>query len=69
MHRTFMERILYTVRDAATAMSISTDSVYDLCSTGLLERRYIGKGTRNFRIPAGSLLAYVESLPIDPLPT
>lgn len=59
-------KLLYTVAEAAGALGISENHVYVLARNGTLEKRYIGKGTRNFRIPADSLLAYVDSLPTEP---
>jgi hypothetical protein len=55
-----------SVREATDALSLSTAQVYELAAPGTLEKRYIGKGTRNFRLTAESLRAYAESLPTEP---
>ncbi len=61
------EPLLVTAREAADVLSVDLMTVYRLCSAGDLEKRYIGKGTRNFRIPYASLRAYAASLPRDPV--
>ena len=59
-------KLLYTVAEAAAALGVSENHVYVLARQGSLEKRYIGKGTRNFRIPADSLQSYVDGLPTEP---
>lgn len=60
-------KILVTANEAAQMLSVSTKVIYDLAAAGDLEKRYIGAGTRNFRIPVASLQAYADNLPIDPV--
>lgn len=59
--------LLITVRDAAQTLAISTTKIYELAGDGVLVKRYIGKGTRNFRLTYESVQAYAESLPQDPI--
>lgn len=63
-----MSKLLVTAREAAEMLSLDVMHVYKLCAEGQIEKRYIGKGTRNFRIPVASIVAYVDSLPVDPVP-
>lgn len=58
-----MTKILVTAREAADMLSIGLTKVYELAANGDLEKRYIGKGTREFRIPVDSIHAYAEGLP------
>lgn len=60
-------KILVTAREAADMLSLDVMTVYELAAKGELEKRYIGKGTRHFRIPVASLHAYVDGLPVDPV--
>lgn len=57
--------ILVRAVDAAAMLGIDVSSVYELAASGKLEKRYIGKGTRNFRIPVASLRAYADGLPTE----
>jgi hypothetical protein len=59
--------ILVSVTDAAKTLAISTAQVYALAAEGRLEKRYIGKGTRNFRLTYKSLERYAASLSQDPV--
>lgn len=59
--------ILVTVPEAARILAISTSEVYSLAAEGQLEKRYIGKGTRNFRLTFKSLQKYAASLSQDPV--
>lgn len=60
-------KLLLRAAEAAEMLSLTEREVYELASKGLLEKRYIGKGTRNFRIPLASIEAYAEGLPTEPL--
>lgn len=60
------KKILVTVAEAADLLSIDVRSVYRLTSEGVLERRYVGKGTKQFRIPVAALREYAASLPTAP---
>jgi hypothetical protein len=60
--------LLVSNADAAGILAISEDRVRTLAKTGILERRFIGKGTRNYRIVYTSLEKYAAGLPKDPVP-
>lgn len=59
------EKLLVTAREASALLSIGLTTVYALANSGVLEKRYIGKGARDFRLTMNSLRAYVESLPTE----
>lgn len=61
-----MTPILVTVKDAAHMLALSDKAVYDLAAAGKLEKKYVGKGTRNFRLTVASIEQFVESLERDP---
>ncbi|MGH3501359.1 MAG: helix-turn-helix domain-containing protein [Nocardioidaceae bacterium] len=62
-----MTKILVTAREAADMLSVNVTEVYSLAASGALEKRYVGKGTREFRIPVESVEAYVAGLPTEPV--
>lgn len=62
-----MTPILVTVTDAAQTLALSTAKVYALAAEGQLEKRYIGKGTRNFRLTYESVEKYAAGLSQDPV--
>lgn len=60
--------ILVTVKEAAHLLGLPTHAVYGLSTEGgPLERRYKGKGTRNFNLTYDSVEAYAASLPTEAL--
>lgn len=59
--------IMVTAEEAAKLTGLSKSTIRDLAATGRIEKRYIGKGTRNYRIMYASLVAYADSLSIDPV--
>lgn len=59
--------LLVTVAQACDLLGVKSTTVYDLAANGVLEKRYIGKGTRNFRLTYASLERYVDELPRDPV--
>lgn len=61
-----MTPLMLTVRDAAAMLALSEKAVYDLAADGRLEKKYVGNGTRNFRITTASCERYVEGLHSDP---
>ena len=63
-----MTPLLVTAKEAGEILSLSSTEVYDLAAKGKLEKRYVGKGTRNFRLTYASLEAYAASLSQDPIP-
>lgn len=62
-----MSKLLYRAAEAADILGLTEREVYVLAAAGRLEKRYIGKGTRNFRIPLASIEAYAEGLPTEPV--
>lgn len=63
----FPELRLFTAGEVAQILKVNVVAVYELAAAGELEKRYIGKGTRNFRIPYGSLKRFVQGLPTEPI--
>lgn len=57
---------LFTAKDAALRTSLSVWEVRRLCKIGVLERRYIGEGSRSYRITAASVERYIDNLPSEP---
>ena len=55
-------KALYRAAEAGSELGLSTGEIRRLVEQGILERRYIGKGTRNYRITGDSMAAYYESL-------
>jgi excisionase family DNA binding protein len=55
-----VKRLQYTVKDAALMLSVNPQTVYRLIERGELERRFVGTGQRNYRIPAASLERYLR---------
>lgn len=56
-----------TAKEAIERLGESRTTVYNLCATGVLEKVYIGKGTRNFRITIASIERYEASQSHDPI--
>ena len=54
-----MRRVLYSVEEAASVLSVGRTSLYALIDSGQLERVKIG---RRSLVPADSIAAYVERL-------
>lgn len=55
-------RALWRVKDTADWIGQSVATVRELVESGVLHRRYIGKGTHYYRVTAESIDAYVASL-------
>lgn len=63
-----MKPLLITAKEAAGLLGVSPTAVYILAASGELgERRFIGKGTRNYRLEYAAVEAYVKRLPTAPL--
>lgn len=60
-----MSPLLVTAKQAAEILGVSTNTIYTLAADDQLDRRYIGKGTRNFRLTYESLQQYVAGLPTE----
>ena len=62
------KRLGLKAQEAAYILGIPKHTVYTLSTEGgPLERRYIGKGTRNFVITYESVERYFNSLPTEPV--
>lgn len=61
------DRVLISVKEAAWVLGLSTSMVYDAVRAGDVDRVYIGEGTTHYRIVYASLLAWVNSLPREPV--
>lgn len=61
-----VEQISVTAREASKLTGLSVQRIYELVRAGELEVRYPYRGKRNFVILAGSLRAWVQSLPDEP---
>lgn len=59
------DQILCTVKQAAEMLAIGPADVYDLANDGTLSKRYIGKGTRNYRLLVSEIREYAEGLPSE----
>ena len=62
-----MSALMVTAKEAQEMLGLSDTKVYALAADGKLEKKYIGKGTRNFRITVESIERYVASLDSDPV--
>lgn len=62
-----MTKILVTASEAAEMLSLSPQEVYNLAADGKFDKRYVGKGTRNFRITVESIQRYADGLSPDPI--
>lgn len=62
MTNTTVKPLLVSKKDAAAMLSVTEREVIRLINAGELERRYIGGGTKYYRIPYASLEAYVATL-------
>jgi hypothetical protein len=64
------DAILVRARKAAEMLDVDVAEVYILAAAGHLGvKRYIGKGTRAFRLEVAAVKAYVDSLPTEPVDT
>lgn len=63
------ERVLLTVGQAATRLSLSKTQVYELAAAGEIPKRFIGNGKRNYRLAVEDVDKYAASLPTEPKPT
>lgn len=57
------ERIMITVKEAAWLLSLSEHEIRRAVTEGEIDRIFIGKGTTNYRVVYGSLLAWVNDMP------
>lgn len=61
------DRILVSVKEAAWLLSLSERMIRDAAVIGDIDRVFIGVGTTHYRIVYNSLLAWVNSLPTEPV--
>ncbi len=54
-----VERLVYTIREAAAVLRISRTKLYELLTAGEIESVHIG---RSRKIPAAALRAYIDRL-------
>lgn len=57
------EKILINVKEAAWMLSLPEHAIRQAVTSGDVDRVFIGKGTTNYRIVYGSLLAWVNDMP------
>lgn len=62
-------RVLISVKEAAWLLSVSESMIRDAARDGDVDRVYIGAGTTHYRIVHDSLLAWVNTLPTEPVRT
>lgn len=60
-------RVLISVKEAAWLLSVSEDMVRGAVRDGDVDRVFIGAGTTKYRIVYDSLLAWVNSMPTEPV--
>ncbi|MBM7518255.1 excisionase [Nocardioides nitrophenolicus] len=61
------DRVLISVKEAAWVLSLSTRMVYEAVRNGDIDRVFIGQGTTNYRLVYDSVLAWVNSMPTEPV--
>ncbi len=61
------ERVLISVKEAAWLLSVSEGLIREAVRTGDIDRVYIGAGTTNYRVVHDSLLAWVNTMPTEPV--
>lgn len=61
------DRVLISVKEAAWVLSLSEGLIRTATRDGDIDRVYIGAGTTNYRIVYNSLLAWVNSMPQEPV--
>lgn len=61
------DRVLISVKEAAWLLSLSEGMIREAARAGDIDRVFIGAGTTNYRIVHESLLAWVNSMPTEPV--
>lgn len=61
------DRVLISVKQAAWLLSLSEGMIREAARAGDIDRVFIGAGTTNYRIVHESLLAWVNSMPTEPV--
>lgn len=60
-------RVLISVKEAAWLLSLSEGMIREAARAGDVDRVFIGAGTTNYRIVHESLLAWVNTMPTEPV--
>lgn len=60
-------KVLISVKEAAWLLSVSEGMIRNAVRDGDIDRVYIGAGTTNYRIVHDSLLAWVNTMPTEPV--
>lgn len=60
-------KVLISVKEAAWLLSVSEGMIREAARDGDIDRVFIGAGTTHYRIVHDSLLAWVNSLPTEPV--
>ena len=63
----FVGQVLISVKEAAWLLSVSEGMIRDAARVGDVDRVFIGAGTTNYRIVHDSLLAWVNTMPTEPV--
>ena len=61
------ERVLISVKEAAWLLSLSEGMIREAARMGDIDRVFVGAGTTNYRIVHESLLAWVDTMPTEPV--
>lgn len=61
------DKVLVSVKEAAWLLSLSEQMIRQAAVDGDVDRVFIGTGTTNYRIVHASLLAWVNSMPREPI--
>lgn len=61
------DRVLISVKEAAWLLSVSEGMIREAARMGDIDRVFIGAGTTPYRIVHDSLLAWVNTLPTEPV--
>jgi hypothetical protein len=61
------DRVLISAKEAAWLLSVSEHMIRDAVRMGDIDRVFIGAGTTNYRIVYDSLLAWVNTMPTEPV--
>lgn len=68
LRETKTQPLMVTKKEAAALLALSEREVIRLVNDGELERRWVGTGTKYWRITYDSMLAYVAALPEERQP-
>ena len=60
-------KVLISVKEAAWLLSVSEGMIREAVRAGDVDRVFIGAGTTNYRIVHDSLLAWVNTMPTEPV--